>query len=42
MEILREAAFLYALLIAAGAWLLFAEHPTAARLRAAVIDTLDL
>jgi hypothetical protein len=42
MELLNEALVLWALLIAAGAWMLFAEHPTAARLRTAVLDTLAL
>jgi hypothetical protein len=42
MELVKEALFLWALLIAAGAWLLFAEHPTAARLRTAILDTLAL
>jgi hypothetical protein len=42
MEILKEALFLYALVTVALLWLAFAEHPTARRLRAAIIATLGL
>jgi hypothetical protein len=42
MNVLRELWALFALLLAAGAWISFAEHPTARRLRIAIGDTLGL
>ena len=38
----KELEMLLLTAIAAGAWITFAEHPTARNLRAAIIDTLDL
>ncbi len=38
---LKEAWALYLLLIAAGAWLMYAEHPTARNLRRAISDSFD-
>jgi hypothetical protein len=42
MNTLRELWTVFALLLAAGAWISFAEHPTACRLRVAIADTLGL
>lgn len=42
MDVLRELWALVALLLVAGAWISFAEHPTARRLRIAIADTLSL
>jgi hypothetical protein len=42
MNLLGELWALYLLLIAASAWVAFAEHPTARRLRIAIADTLGL
>ncbi|HEY7933674.1 MAG TPA: hypothetical protein VID48_07600 [Solirubrobacteraceae bacterium] len=39
---LKELDMLLLAAIAAGAWITFAEHPTARNLRAAIIDTLDI
>jgi hypothetical protein len=38
----KELEMLLLAAVAAGAWITFAEHPTARNLRAAIIDTLDL
>lgn len=42
MNTLRELWWLFALLLATSAWISFAEHPTARRLRIAIGDTLSL
>jgi hypothetical protein len=42
MELLEEVRWDYALLVAALAWLAFAEHPSARNFRTAVIDSLGL
>jgi hypothetical protein len=42
MNVLRELWALFALMLAVGAWISFAEHPTARRLRVAILDTLSL
>ena len=34
--------WLYAILVAAGAWVLFAEHPTARNARRAIVATIGL
>jgi hypothetical protein len=42
MELIEEIRWDYALFVTAGAWIAFADHPTARSLRRAVIDTLLL
>lgn len=42
MNVLRELWWLFSLFLAASAWIAFAEHPTARRLRIAVGDSLGL
>lgn len=41
-DFLQELSWLYALLICAGAWIAFAEHPTARNARQAIIATMGL
>ena len=42
MKILKDAELIYVALLAAAAWITFAEHPTARNLRAAILDSMDL
>lgn len=39
---INQIMFALAVAVVAGAWVTFAEHPTARNLRRAVIDTLEL
>lgn len=41
-DLVKELLWLAAVLTAAGAWIAYAEHPTARNLRVAIIDTLGL
>jgi hypothetical protein len=41
-DFVKEAWFLWCLLVAGAAWITFAEHPTAKNLRTAIIDSLGL
>jgi hypothetical protein len=42
MEVLRDARVILGAFLVAGCWIAFAEHPTAANLRQAVVETLEL
>jgi hypothetical protein len=42
MEVLKDARVVLGAVIIAGCWVVFAEHPTAANLREAVVATLEL
>lgn len=42
MKTLEEAWYIYLAVGCAAAWVAFAEHPDAKRLRTAILDTLGL
>jgi hypothetical protein len=42
IELIQELGWLWMLTLAVGAWIAFAQHPTARGLRVAIGDTLAL
>ncbi len=42
MELLEQIRWDLAIIVTAGAWVAFADHPTARNLRRAIIDSLAL